>query len=337
MSRQAYAAVLLLVMSSGCGARCFAEETPVTTAAPEVFAPGVISGPANDGAPTFTPDGNTLYFARSGANWGFILESHKIAGRWTEPVVAPFSGQFSDSQPTLSPDGRRLMFVSTRSLAAASTDGSAPKMVWGGSAVWEVDRVGREWGEPFRLPETINLSPRVFKPTIAADGSLYFMAQTADAKTWRLYRSQYSQGTYLKAEPLSFSDGNHTDVDPEIAPDESFLIFSSAGRAKADDAHEHLYIVFKEGARWGSVTPLRYEGDYEKNPTDDGEANLSPDHRLLYFTSGRVVPVHRDRTREQAAEDFKRLNLWDNSNSNVWSISLEPWLSARAKQAVRGI
>jgi hypothetical protein len=334
VSRQAYAAALLVAM---CGARCLAEEKPVIAAAPEIFAPGVISGPANDGAPTFTPDGNTLYFARSGANWGFILESHKIAGRWTEPVVAPFSGQFSDSQPSLSPDGKRLMFVSTRALAATPTDGSAPKIVWGGSAVWEADRVGDGWGKPFRLPDTINLSSRVFKPTIAADGSLYFMAQTADAKTWRLYRAQYSQGTYLKAEPLPFSDGNHTDVDPEVAPDESFLIFSSAGRAKAEDAHEHLYIVFREGAGWGAVTPLRYEGDYEKNPTDDGEANLSPDHRLLYFTSGRTVPIHRDRTREQAAEDFKRLNLWDNSNSNVWSISLAPWLNARAKAPVHGI
>jgi WD40-like Beta Propeller Repeat len=334
---QRYAPTLLILIGGLSSMSCTGQETPTTTAAPEIFAPGVISGPANDGAPTFTPDGNTLYFARSGASWGFILESHKVAGKWMEPVVAPFSGQFSDSQPTLSPDGKRLMFVSTRSMAAASTDGSAAKMVWGSSAVWEVDRVGSGWGEPFRLPETINLSPRVFKPTIAGDGSLYFMAQTADAKTWRLYRSQYSHGTYLKAEPLSFSDGNHTDVDPEIAPDESFLIFSSAGRAKADDAHEHLYIVFREGAAWGAVTPLRYEGDYEKNPTDDGEANLSPDRRLLYFTSGRVVPVHKDRTREQAAEDFRRLNLWDNSNSNVWSISLEPWLSTRAKPAVRGI
>jgi len=319
-------AVLLLILSRGFFARGFAEQTTMTAAAPEIFAPGVISGPANDGAPTFSPDGSTLYFARSGANWGFILESHKVAGRWTEPEVASFSGQFSDSQPALSPDGRRLIFVSTRTMAAATANGSAPKMVFGGSAVWEVDRLGSGWGEPFRLPDSINLSARVFKPTIAADGSLYFMAQTADAKTWRLYRSQYNNGTYQKAEPLSFSDGNHTDVDPAIAPDESFLIFSSAGRAKPEDTHEHLYIVFKEGAGWGAVVPLRYEDDYEKNPTDDGEANLSPDRRSLFFTSGRVVHIHKDRTREQAAEDFKRLNLWDNSNSNVWSISLAPWL-----------
>src|SRR5580704_10880956 len=30
--------------------------------APQIFSPGVISGPANDGSPTLSPDGNTLYF-----------------------------------------------------------------------------------------------------------------------------------------------------------------------------------------------------------------------------------------------------------------------------------
>lgn len=194
--------------------------------------------------------------------------------------------------------------------------------------MWEMNRTDSGWSEPVRLPETVNISPRVFKPSISADGSLYFMAKTKDNKTFRLYRAQYRNGAYEQAVPLSFSDGNTTDVDPEIAPDESFLIFSSAGRAAPEDTHEHLYIVFKDGISWGKIQPLRYAGDYEKNPSDDGEANLSPDLRTLYFNSSRTAPIHADRTREQAAEDFKRLTLWDNSNSNVWSISIAPWLDA---------
>jgi hypothetical protein len=332
---QRRAKVIVFAMSSMFSIACFGQGSTVTAAAPEVFAPGVISGPANDGAPTFTPDGNTLYFARSGASWGFILESNKKDGKWTEPVIAPFSGQWSDSQPNLSPDGQKLIFVSARSVAeTAANNGAAPKVVIGPSAVWEVDRAGNGWSQPVRLSETINMSPgRVFKPSQAKNGTLYFMARVGEEKTWRLYRAAYRNGEYEQAESLPFSDGNHTDVDPEIAPDESFLIFSSAGRANPEDTHEHLYIVFRDGEDWGTVTPLRYEGDYEKNPTDDGEANLSPDGQRLYFTSGRVVPIHKDRTREQAAEDFRRLNQWDTSNSNVWSISLEPWLHEKAKSS----
>jgi dipeptidyl aminopeptidase/acylaminoacyl peptidase len=312
----------LLSVGSDCAQTT---QVAIVTAAPLIFAPGVISGPANDGAPTFSPDGNTLYFGRANNSWSFILESHKIKGAWQQPTVASFSGQWSDSQPAFSPDGQRLVFVSQRAPASAPATG----MVVGRSAgIWEVTKVGSVWSEPKRLPDTVNISPRVFKPSRASDGSLYFMAKTEDAKTWRLYRSQYSNGSYLKAEPLSFSDGNHTDVDPQIAPDESFLIFSSAGRASTDDSHEHMYIVFRKDSAWGEIKPLRYDGDYEKNPCDDGEANLGPDHLTLYFNSGRVNPIHKDRTREQAAKDFETLNLWDTSNSNVWTISLAPWLAS---------
>jgi hypothetical protein len=38
------------------------------------------------------------------------------------------------------------------------------------------------------------------------------------------------------------------------------------------------------------------------------------------------VPVHFPRTHEQAQKDLERLDLWDNSNSNVWFIPLSPWL-----------
>jgi WD40-like Beta Propeller Repeat len=70
-------------------AACFANPTqdaatPVVSApVPEIFAPGEISGPANDGAPTFSPDGNTLFFTRSTAQWTVIVESHKLNGHWS--------------------------------------------------------------------------------------------------------------------------------------------------------------------------------------------------------------------------------------------------------------
>src|SRR5579862_369958 len=52
---------------------------------PELFAPGIVSGPANDGSPTFTRDGHTLLFTRSGAGAGTILESHQSNKQWTAP------------------------------------------------------------------------------------------------------------------------------------------------------------------------------------------------------------------------------------------------------------
>jgi hypothetical protein len=91
--------VLPLVFGSLCvepGMARFAPAAEVSISfapTPQVLAPGVVSGPANDGSPAFSPDGNTIFFTRSAANWSAIVESHKIHGQWSHPTLAPFSGE----------------------------------------------------------------------------------------------------------------------------------------------------------------------------------------------------------------------------------------------------
>ena len=195
--------------------------------------------------------------------------------------------------------------------------------------LYKVVRTAKGWSRPVELPPVVNISPRVFKPSLAANGDLYFMADVqadmAQPPKWRLYRSALKDGAYQTAEPLSFSDGTTSDVDPGVAPDQSFLVFSSAGRKPMDDGHEHLFIVFRKDGGWSAPTPLRYADD--KGGYDDGEANVAPDGRV-YFTSGRQPAFDRKRTRAQMQADYRRMELWDNSNSNVWSLPLGPYLAA---------
>jgi WD40-like Beta Propeller Repeat len=288
---------------------------------PQIFAPGVISGPANDGAPTFSPDGNTLFFTRSAAHWTVILESHKVNDEWTKPTLATFSGQWPDSSPAFSPDGSYIVFQSTQPATPKAGEPSPDPV----SNLWRVDRSATGWSEPKRLPDTVNVGPSIWKPSIAADGTIY-LTVIDDKGGKRLFSSSYVNGAYQTAQPLSFSDGKTSDVDPEIAPDGSFLVFCSSGRAPAD-GKDHLYIVRKSGAGWGQVTPLRYAGDEKPyGYSTDDEPRLGPDHRTLYFSSDRVVVVHFPRTHEHAQQDLERLDSWDNSNSNVWSISLASYL-----------
>lgn len=314
---------LLLVLLAAASTSSAITQAPQTPAvAPQIFAPGIISGPASDGSPAFTPDGNTLFFTRSGASWSVILESHRKGDSWSQPSIAPFSGIWNDQQPAMSPDGSHLLFVSNR---PANTQSSAS----GNWAIWRADHSSTGWSQPARLPDTINFSTRVFKPTIAADGSVYFMAMEKDKK-FRIVRSQYSGGTYQKAESLPFSDGtlgSTGDVDPEIAPDESFLLFSSDGRRADDPAHEHLYIVFHHPNSWGSVMPVRYTGDDLNGGSNDNESRLSPDRKTLFFSSDRSLPAHFPRTMEQAQQDLDRIELWDNGNGNVWFMPIAPWLN----------
>lgn len=286
----------------------------------QVFAPGVISGPANDGAPTFSPDGKELFFTRSATRWSIILESHRQEdGRWSKPAVAPFSGEWSDASPAFSPDGSYLIFVSVRrapvaSSGAASGRGAGPAE----SHLWRTDRTNRGWSAPIELPEAVNCFPGIFRPSVASDGSVYFTA-AVNGKNLGLYRAAYRDGAFLKAEPLPFSDGSVKDVDPEIAPDQSFLIFSSRRAFPGDDQHEHLFIVRSSEGQWGSPVPIRYAGD---GSSEDNDPRLGRDLRTVYFSSDRAAPVHFPRTHPQAIEDAARLDEWDNSNSNIWMISL---------------
>ena len=155
-------------------------------AAPEIFAPGVISGPSNDADAAFTPDGATLVFSRDGA----VMLSNKTPTGWTTPRIAPFSGRWMDAQPTLAPDGSALVFVSNRPLA----DGDAKHP---GGNLWRVERHGDGWGEPVHLPAVVNRGTSIWGPSVAADGSLYFMDRVDGKGPFKLWRAQARDGTFL--------------------------------------------------------------------------------------------------------------------------------------------
>jgi hypothetical protein len=282
-------------------------------APPELFAPGVISGPANDGSPTFTPDGNELFFMRSTAGWSVILESHRAGGAWSEPQVAAFSGEWPDSSPGLAPDGSYIVFVSLR-----PKDPKNPSVRE--ANLYRANRVGTSWSKPEQLPPEVNIGPSIWKPSVATDGAIYFVS-IDKAGHKRLYAASKQGAGYAKAQPLPFSDGTTADVDPEVAPDGSFLVFCSAGRVK-DDPKDHLFMVRKTPTGWSDVQAIRYAGDDVGGRSTDDEPHLGPDRKTIFFASDRAVPVQFPRTHEQAIADEKRLEAWDNSNSNVWWIPL---------------
>jgi Tol biopolymer transport system component len=297
--------------------------TAQSTNSPEVFAPGMISGSGGDGAPSFTPDGNTLFFTRSAARWSVILESHRVHGQWSKPAIASFSGEWSDASPAVAPDGSFLVFVSVRPLDTTTQgeSGGTRKMA---SHIWRVNHEGAGWGAPVQLPDAVNFCPNIFRPSVAADGTIYFTV-AEKGKELRLFRSIYQNGVYGKAEALSFSDGTVKDVDPEIAPDQSFLIFSSR-RWPNDTVHEHLFIAFNKAGTWGEITPMHYAGDDANGSSDDNDPRLSPDHHTVYFSSDRSPVVHFPRTKTQAEDDVQRMEAWDNGNTNIWTMPLTPWL-----------
>src|ERR1700730_12500658 len=118
---QTHAGVLSMRSCRGLfGLLVFALGFAAAARVPEIFAPGVISGPAHDSAPAFTPDGRAVYFARNNASASTILVSRLRGSRWTPPELAPFSGEWNDMEPAMAPDGSHLVFVSSRPVASAA-------------------------------------------------------------------------------------------------------------------------------------------------------------------------------------------------------------------------
>jgi hypothetical protein len=307
-----------------------AQDSPHSVVTPAVFAPGVLSGPAHDSAPAFSPAGDEVYFGRSNSEQSAVLVSTRGPdGQWTEPRIAPFSGAWNDMEPAMSPDGRFLVFVSNRpdraggDVAVGFYGGATQK----GGRLWRVERRGQDWGEPTLLPANVNPGTSVYAPSVAADGSLYFMTPDTTSGRFRLFRAQLRNRKYLQAQPLPFSDGKVTDVDPAVAPDESYLVFGS-GRIPGRGID--LFIAFRDGASWTQPVHL---GDAINTPKSDAEPRLSPDAKVLYFSSERTLPVEFPRAAVEASMDVARMQSWDNGNYNIWWVPLESILEQATKGA----
>jgi Tol biopolymer transport system component len=308
MKPLSYVAVVVL---SVCSAAAMAASD-----LPEIVAPGVISGPSNDADANVTPDDATLVFARDGA----ILVSQRTPAGWSAPRIAPFSGRWMDAQPTLAPDGSALVFVSNRPLA----DGDAKHPA---GNLWRVERHGAAWGEPVHLPAVVNRGASIWGPSVAADGSLYFMDRVAGKGPFKLWRAQFRDGTWSEPVLQPIGDPAMQQVDPTVAPDESFIVFSA--KHPDTDEHERLYIAFRDATGWGAPMDLGAPANLRGN--DSNESRLAPDGRTLYFTTDHQTPVHYPRTPAQAEADLARIAAWDNGNQNIWRVSLAPWLDAARK------
>jgi hypothetical protein len=295
------------------------------TETPQVFAPGVISAAAGEACPAFMPDGNTVYFDVS----IMILMSHRANGVWSKPVIAPFSGQWLDHDPTMSPDGSYMVFVSNRPVTPGSQ--ALVPVVHGqphpgaGGNLWRVERKGNGWGTPVHLPDAVNVSDRTYAPSVAADGTLYFIHPDAQG-VFHIYSSQFAHGAYQPQQLVAVGDPSATTHDPPIAPDQSFMVFNLAD--PKDDGMGDFYIAFREGDQWGKPVNLGQAINGKPGRWSQWGAHIGPDNRTLYYTSDRTERATFPMTPEQAKTQLAQMESWNNGGDNIWTVSLAPWLDA---------
>ena len=270
----------------------------VATSTPEIFAPGVISDDNEQWRITFTPDGRTAYFAESPEFFPFtrqatIYVSTFVDGAWTEPVVAPFSGEFSDIDPFISPNGQRLYFSSIRPV-----DG----VMRGDIDLWMVERTAGGWSEPVNLGPAVN-DPNADElyPSVDAKGTLYFASGPffpQPGLDFDIYRAERSGAGFAAREELGAgvntqptpSDAWLQDAwefNPEISVDGRTLVFTSlrpGGFGLGD-----LYVSHLVQGEW---TAARNLGPVVNTASDEYHPTVSRNGRELYFV--RRIPERGD-------------------------------------------
>jgi hypothetical protein len=172
----------------------------------------------------------------------------------------------------------------------------------------------------------------VVTPSIARDNTLYFMKASPVTGRFQIYRSQFQGGTYQAPKQLPFSDEQWDNVDPTVAPDESFLVFASNRPPTAPNDLD-LFIVFHQNGKWG--VPEHLEPPIN-GPTRETEPRLAPDGHTLFFSSRRVLPAAFPRTPAEGLKALERLERWNNGGNNIWRADLSQWFDKTSHRSMRG-
>lgn len=269
-----------------------------------------------------TSDKNEIYFTVETYKKEFsaIYFIRKTTSGWSVPEVAPFSGQYRDLEPFLTANGLRLYFASARPLDLKS---KTQKDI----DIWYVERNDRTspWGAAINAGNTINSSKDEFYPSVSLSGNIYFTRQADDPKRKEdIYVSELKNDSYTTPVALNDSiNGNTYEYNAFVAPDESYIIFTSYGR-KGDLGGSDLYISKKN--KQGSWLAAEHMGAINSNKIDycpfvDISTNT------LYFTSERSdIPSFFENT--QTANDFKKLiNVYSNGCGRIYQVNFAPFIS----------
>ncbi len=221
-------------------------------------------------------DGREIFWSviTNGQNPSFSIRFTRFEnGAWTDPQVAPFSGVLEDTNPFFSLDGQRLYYCQE----------GGPN----GSELMAVERQGDGWSYPFSMgPAFYGIH---YQGTISIDGTIYFPIEVIPNRR-DIFKAPCIDGQYPAREPLQTDiNSSFDDSGPFIAPDESYLLFSS--NRPGGYGVKDIYISCRlPNGDWTTPENMGY---LINSGRFDTWVSLSPDGRYLFFqSSGRQSYIY---------------------------------------------
>lgn len=239
---------------------------------PVIFAPDLISSPDHsECCRAISKDGREIFFVRKCENREIIFRITEDDNGWSEPEQITYTSKNFQYTPFISPKDDKLIFMAGNSRPVRGGIDSLPE-------VYLLGREDNEWVISNKLGVTIG-EAQPYYLTMAANGTLYFSCLDRRG----IYRSEYRDGKYLKAERLPdevnrLNNPSH----PYIAPDESYIMFQSRSAITNDI---DLFVCFmKEGGGWSEAMSM---GNKINTPINEVCPSVSNDGKYIFF--GRLV------------------------------------------------
>jgi hypothetical protein len=227
-----------------------------------VFAPGVISlSDRRETKIVFSQDGLECLISVGEDSRFKILYSNHYSGYWLEPVPASFIPfNHSPIEPFFTPDSLHIFYTSN-------------------ADIYMCTKVNQLWSTPVKLSSPVNTKSAEYHPTVTFDGTLYFCS-TRDNTLPEVYRSKYENGNYTTVEKLDkvINMPDHA-WDPFIAPDESYIIFTSI--RTGGYGQEDQYISYNKNGHW--TNPKNLGSKINTNKIEYG-SYVSPDNKYYFFS-----------------------------------------------------
>ena len=238
---------------------------------PKIFAPNLVSSACSEhSVPAFSPDGREAVWTRmvEGSRKARLLYTREEAAGWTEPGIATFITGGDAFYPFFSVDGGELYYVS-RDLFSRSLK--------------RTRREGDGWSRPRKVGSPMKDKQLMWSASMSGTGTVYFVL-IDDGGVERIYRARRTERGYDDEEMLSeeVNLAGYSASTPFIAPDESYLLFSSP-RPGGSGAWDLLISFTAADGSWSdacNLGPTINTGAIEHSP------GVTPDGAYLFFIRG---------------------------------------------------
>jgi len=281
-----------------------------------LFAPGIICTGDYESHATLTPDGREIYFLKMApdfSRWTIFVSRYKD-GRWSQPVVAPFSGQFQDADPYITVDGKHFYFISDRPVETGGERQSHHD-------IWVMEKTESGWSAPRHFPAPVNSDTDNFYPIALKNGTLYFGSQRKDSSgLGDIYRAVLQKdGSYTVENlgtPVNTGAGEY---EAFVTEDERMLLLAATRRPDSLGGYD-LYVSHKQAdGKWSEPVNL---GPEINSPERELSPKLTPDGKYLIWTSCRLPALPAKPPKRTTDQVLQELRAPGNGLGDIYQIDV---------------